>query len=147
MEMSEKIHATCVEIEGLGVLLRGPAGSGKSDLALRLIDEGARLVADDYTEVFLVNGSLYARAPEAIADLMEVRGVGLLTIGAVPQAGLGVVIDLVSGDRVERLPEDETMPLLGVAVPRFALAPFEASSTAKVRLVVRRVNGDIMHVP
>jgi len=143
----EKIHGTCVEVDGLGVLLRGPPGSGKSDLALRLIDEGARLVADDYTELSLKDATLIARPPEAIKDLIEVRGVGVLKIGAALQAELGIVIDLASISEVERLPEDETIDLLGLPVARFRLAPFEASATAKVRLIVRRVKGDIIHVP
>ncbi len=145
--LSEKVHATCIEVEGLGVLLRGPAGSGKSDLALRLIDTGERLVADDYTELTLENDRLIACAPDPIADLMEVRGVGVLKIGSALKAEVGVVIYLVTSDQVERLPEDESVNLLGLQVPCFRLAPFEASAPAKVRLVVRRVKGDIMHVP
>ena len=145
--LPEKVHATCVEVEGLGVLLRGPAGSGKSDLALRLIDSGERLVADDYTSVEIENNRLMARAPQSIEDLMEGRGVGVLKIGSAVKAEVGVVIDLVSSDQVERLPEDETVEFLGKQVPLFRLAPYEASAPAKVRLVVRRVKGDIMHVP
>ncbi len=143
----EKMHATCVEVEGLGVLLRGPAGSGKSDLALRLVDSGERLVADDYTALSIENDRLIARAPDAIEDLMEVRGVGVVKIGGALKAEVGALIDLVASDQVERLPEDETVEMLGVHIPYFRLAPFEASAPAKVRLVARRVKGDIMHVP
>jgi len=142
-----KIHGTCVEVDGLGVLLCGPSGCGKSDLALRLIDGGARLVADDYTELSLVGATINARAPETIKDLIEVRGVGVLKIGAALQAELGLVIDLVASDAIERLAEDDAMDLLGLQVPRFRLTPFEASAPAKVRLIVRRVKGDIVHVP
>ena len=144
---SEKVRGTCVEVEGLGVLFRGPAGSGKSDLALRLIDGGARLIADDYTELSPENATLMARAPDTIRYLLEVRGVGVLKIGGASQAELGVVIDLVTADQVERLPEDESIELLGIRVPLFRLAPLEASSPAKVRLVVRRVKGNISNVP
>jgi HPr kinase/phosphorylase len=143
----EKIHGTCVEVDGLGVLLCGPPGTGKSDLALRLIDEGARLIADDYTELSIHDGKLQARAPEPIKDLIEVRGVGVLKIGAALQAELGVLIDLVLTEDVERLADDQTVDLLGLPIARFCLAPFEASAPAKVRLIVRRVKGDIMHVP
>jgi len=142
-----KIHGTCVEVDGLGVLLCGPSGCGKSDLALRLIDGGARLVADDYTELSLNGAAISAQAPETIRDLIEVRGVGVLKIGAALQAELGLVIDLVASDTVDRLAEDDAMDLLGLPVPRFRLAPFEASTPAKVRLIVRRVKGDIVHVP
>jgi len=144
---SEKVPGTCVEVEGLGVLFRGPTGSGKSDLALRLIDGGARLIADDYTELSSESAILMARAPETIRDLLEVRGIGILKIGGALQAELGVVIDLVTADQVERRPEDESIELLGIQVPLFRLTPLEASCPAKVRLVVRQIKGCISNVP
>jgi HPr kinase/phosphorylase len=144
---SKKVPGTCVEVEGLGVLFRGPTGSGKSDLALRLIDGGARLIADDYTELSSESAILMARAPETIRDLLEVRGIGILKIGGALQAELGVVIDLVTADQVERRPEDESIELLGIRVPLFRLTPLEASCPAKVRLVVRQIKGCISNVP
>ena len=144
---SEKVPGTSVEVEGLGVLFRGPTGSGKSDLALRMIDNGARLIADDYTELSAENSTLMARAPETIQDLLEVRGIGILKIGRVLQAKLGVVIDLVTAEQVERRPEDESIELLGIRVPLFRLTPLEASGPAKVRLIVRWVKGSISNVP
>jgi HPr kinase/phosphorylase len=143
----EKVPGTCVEVEGLGVLFRGTTGSGKSDLALRLIDGGARLIADDYTELSSENATLIARAPETIRGLLEVRGIGILNIGGPLQAELGVVIDLVTAEQVERRPEDESTELLGIRVPLFRLTPLEASSPAKVRLVVRLVKGSISNTP
>lgn len=143
----DKIHATCVEVDGLGILLRGPSGSGKSDLALRLIDDGARLIADDYTDLKAQNGQLIATAPQSIKDLIEVRGVGVLKIGAAVQADVGVIIDLVAPEQVDRLPEDEIISVLGLPVLRFKLTPFESSAPAKVRLIARRVKGYIVHVP
>ncbi len=143
----ENIHATCVEVDGLGILLRGPSGSGKSDLALRLIDTGARLIADDYTDLKLENDRLIATAPENIEGLLEVRGVGVLKIGAAVQAEVGAIIDLVGPEEIDRLPEDEIILLLGLSVPRFKLAPFQSSAPAKVRLMVRRIKGDIVHIP
>jgi serine kinase of HPr protein (carbohydrate metabolism regulator) len=74
------IHATCVAIGGQGVLIMGPSGIGKSDLALRLIDRGATLVSDDYTEIELVEGALTGRPPATIAGKIEVRGVGIVTM-------------------------------------------------------------------
>jgi len=144
---TERLHGTSVEVEGIGILLMGPPGSGKSDLALRLIDEGARLIADDYTELSLKGGRLWASAPEAIAGKMEVRGVGLLEIGAAVGCELRCVIELSEASAVERLPDVAAKDILGVSVERFVLAPFEASAPAKLRLIARRVKGDIMHVP
>ena len=147
IQKPEKIHATCVEVDGLGVLLCGPSGSGKSDLALRLIDSGARLIADDYTDLRIEKDRLIATAPQNIDGLIEVRGVGVLKIGAAVQAEVGAVIDLVDAEEIERLPEDETITLLGISVPHFKLTPLQSSAPAKVRLVVRRVKGDIIHIP
>lgn len=128
------IHATCVLLSGIGVLLRGPSGSGKSDLALRLVDAGALLVADDRVELRMDNGRLMASAPAALAGLLEVRGVGILAVGSAPDAAVGLVADLVPPAAIERLPGRQTVTLLETPVPRLALAPFEASAPAKLRL-------------
>jgi HPr kinase/phosphorylase len=139
-----QIHATCVDVDGVGVLLRGPSGSGKSDLALRLIDGGARLVADDRTDLAVEDGRLIATCPAPLAGRLEVRGVGIGPVPAVPQAVVGLVVDLVAPGAVERLPEAATCRLDGIAVPCVALAPFEASAPAKLRLAVRWVQCSIM---
>jgi serine kinase of HPr protein (carbohydrate metabolism regulator) len=132
------LHATCVEIDRLAVLLRGPSGSGKSDLALRLIDVGARLVADDQVELEASGGRLWARAPAALAGILEVRGIGLRRLAYRDRASVGLVIDLVAPERIERLPEPATEMLAGIVLPRLALAPFEAAAVAKLRLVMRQ---------
>jgi len=130
------VHGTTVALEGEGVLLRGPSGSGKSDLALRLIDKGARLVADDQTELRRAAQGLIARSPPGIAGRMEVRGVGILRVPAVPSAPLRLVVDLVAPNRVERLPEPQFCDYLQCSLPLLALAPFEASTPAKIRLAL-----------
>ena len=130
----EQVHATCVEIGGTGVLLRGPSGSGKSDLALRLIDGGAGLVADDRADLTLEEGRVVVTAPPEIAGLLEVRGQGVRRVARVERAVLGLVVDLVPPERVERLPEDAQCQVLGVTLALVRLAPFEASAAAKVRL-------------
>lgn len=142
-----RIRGTCVAIDGLGVLLRGGSGAGKSDLALRLIDGGALLVADDYTEVTAAAGVPTATAPATIRGMLEVRGLGILTFPAAPPTPLVVIIDLVEGDRVPRLPEAETEEIVGVALPRYRLDPFQTSAPAKVRLVVRLTTNGIMRTP
>jgi len=125
------VHATSVEIDGHAVLIRGPSGGGKSDLALRLIDAGAMLVADDQTAITIDGGRLFAGVPETIAGLLEVRGLGIIRVPYRPKD-------------VERLPEPSSAQLLGVMVPRVALAAFEASTPAKVRLAMLSATRDIM---
>ena len=132
----EQIHATTIDIDGSGVLLSGPSGSGKSDLALRLIDGGARLVADDRTDLALADGRLVASAPREIAGRMEVRGLGVLEKDAVPQTVLTLVVELVDRENVERVPKEATTTLLGVDVPMVRLHAFESSAAAKVRAVL-----------
>ena len=137
-----RIHGTCVAIGDTGVLLRGISGSGKSDLALRLIDEGAALVADDHVEVTLEGPGLLARAPATIAGMIEVRGLGLFRL-AYRDAPLTLLFDLTPGQTIERLPEPDSETILGVAIPRHRLNPWEGSATAKVRLAVAAAKGTV----
>jgi HPr kinase/phosphorylase len=131
------IHATAVAIDGHGLLLRGASGSGKSDLALRLIDAGARLVADDRSELCRHGDTIIVRAPATIAGLIELRGLGIMRIEALSEAPVALVADLVPADDVERLPERRTEAILGLDLPLIAVAPFEASAAAKLRLALR----------
>jgi serine kinase of HPr protein (carbohydrate metabolism regulator) len=130
------VHATTVAIGGKGVLIRGRPGSGKSDLALRLIDAGARLVADDQTEVERDRAGLVARAPRAIAGKLEVRGLGIVGVKAVAKARLALAVDLVAGDAVDRMPAPAWVELLGLRLPLIRLAGFQASAPAKLRLAL-----------
>ena len=138
-----RLHATCIAIGGAGLLLRGPSGAGKSDLALRLIDGGALLVADDQVLLAAEGGRLIARAPAALAGLLEVRGLGILAVPAAAQAPLALVADLVPA-AVERLPEPRQAVIAGIALPAILLNPFEPSAPAKLRLAVRALPSDIM---
>ena len=141
------IHATCVAVSGSGVLLRGPASSGKSDLALRLIDGGAVLVADDQVALTARDGRLFAAPPETIAGNIEARGIGVVTLPHDAEALVALVIDLVAPDMVERTPEPARCRYLGIALPLLALAPFEASAPAKVRLAVSSASRDSSRRP
>ena len=149
----ELAHGTCVDVGGAGVLLRGPSGAGKSDLALRMIEGGAHLVADDRVVLTASGGDLIASAPGPIAGLLEVRGIGLVRLdeGRISaRVPLRLVADLLppgSGGARERLPSGDTVVLGGIAVARIALAPFEASAVAKLRLAVGSGPGSIMSVP
>lgn len=130
------IHGTCVSIGDTGVLIRGPSGAGKSDLALRLIDRGAQLVADDSCEVRSESGAVMLSAPSTIAGRMEVRGLGIVEIENRPSARLGLIVDLARASEIERLPEKTVEDLNGVSVPWMQVDPTEASADAKVRMAV-----------
>jgi HPr kinase/phosphorylase len=136
------VHATAVSIGGRAVLLRGASGSGKSDLALRLIDAGARLVADDRSELRREGNTVSVQAPAPIAGLIEARGIGILRVDSLASAELALVVDLVAPEAVERLPEPRNETILGLSVPLIALAPFEASALAKLRLALDALTGD-----
>ncbi|MBN34781.1 MAG: serine/threonine protein kinase [Rhodospirillaceae bacterium] len=131
------VHGTCVNIAGAGVLLRGPSGSGKSDLALRLIDSGAQLVADDQVNLTNEHGNLLARAPAALAGLLEVRGLGLVRVEYVEQASIHMVVDLCPAEAVVRMPEAQHTDLEGISVALIRIAPMEASAPSKIRIALR----------
>lgn len=131
------VHGTCVDLGGSGVLLRGPPGSGKSDLALRLIDGGARLIADDQVEITRDGDVLMARAPLALKGRMEIRGIGIVPADVADEARLRIVVDLVPREAVERLPEPHSVSLLDLPLPAARLAAFDASAPAKVRAFAR----------
>jgi HPr kinase/phosphorylase len=136
-----RAHGTCIAIDGEAVLLRGQPGSGKSDLALRLIDAGARLVADDETELSRSGNDIVAQAPAAIAGRIEIRGVGILACPSIAAAPLRLVVDLVPATEIERLPEALSCLYLAQSIPLLRLAPFEASTPAKIRFALRALAG------
>ena len=126
-------HATCIAFDDLGVLLRGPSGSGKSDLALRAIADGARLVADDRVVLVRDGGSVVASAPKELFGMIEIRGVGIMRLAAADTARVALVADLVDPAAVERFPERRACELEGISLPWIALAAFEGSAVAKLR--------------
>jgi RNase adaptor protein for sRNA GlmZ degradation len=168
------VHATCIALDGhdanggiggvgnasgfgngggngggegwRGILLRGASGAGKSDLALRLIDQGALLVADDQCALVRQGGHLIARAPAAIAGALEVRGLGLRDVPSLADVPLALIVDLVPADAqdlLDRLPDAATEEILGVTVPYLALDPFAASAPAKLRMALRGTEADL----
>lgn len=137
------VHATCValSVDGAwrGVLLRGPSGAGKSDLAIRLIESGARLIADDRTELVAGESDVIARPPTALAGLIEARGIGILRLHAesvLASSSVMLIVDLVPAAEVERLPESQFELLCGVRIPLVRLTAFDASTPAKIRLAL-----------
>ncbi len=111
-------------------MLAGRSGAGKSDLALRLIDRGALLVSDDYTELRGVGETLLARAPAAIAGKIELRGVGIIELEPAGEVPVCLYADL---DREpDRLPESVTIRFAGLDIPLVALAALEPSAALKL---------------
>jgi HPr kinase/phosphorylase len=129
----ETMHASAVLVGERAILIRGPAGSGKSRLARALLDAGragivryARLVADDRVRIFAAGGRLLAAAPETIRGLIEVRGLGVRRLDCEPLALVGLVVDLAAADGA-RLPDAGAgeAEILGVKLPRLAVAAGE----------------------
>ncbi len=113
----EIFHASCVALKGRGVFIRGPSGSGKSTLALELMARGATLVADDRTEIWRQGAAVMARAPDAIAGLIEARGVGLLRADVVAKVQLCAIVDMGVLE-TRRLPRHVEEEVMGVRLPR-----------------------------
>ena len=130
------VHATCVAFEGRGVLIRGPSGSGKSDLGLRAIDAGARLVADDRVTLASRGDTIVASAPASIRGMIEIRGLGIVRLDALEEAALSLVVDLVERTAVERLPERRHCDLMETPIAWMGLAGFDASAVAKLRFAL-----------
>ncbi len=137
-----RLYGSCVGWEIGAVLLRGESGAGKSDLALRLIEAGAHLVADDQVELSREGDQLLAAPPDSLAGLIEVRGIGVLKLGHRQPARLVAAVDLVEDE--ERMPDPAIVEWLGVTLPLFRLSPRPASAAAKVRLAVQLAAGSIM---
>lgn len=135
----ENIYATCVAFTGKAILLTGKSGSGKSDLALRLImDKGAVLVADDRVDVWAEDGVLWAAAPQNIKSMIEVRGVGICNFACLDKAKVSLAVELVGKDeKIERLPEPADIVMAGVKIPVIKICPFEASAVDKVLLACK----------
>lgn len=138
-----QVHGTGLILDGVGVLLRGPSGTGKSDLALRLIDGGAQLVSDDQTMLENESGRLRMTTNAVLEGLLEVRGVGIFPVPSSQDATLGLVVDLLGPkDRVERMPEKEYAEFIGVRVRRLRMHGYMASAPAKIRMMVANLERD-----
>ncbi len=140
---AQNIPATAVAVNGKGVLLRGASGSGKSDLALRLIDRGAALIADDYVTAKMVSGAVKLAPPYTIAGMLELRGAGVAKIDYSSDVPLALVVDLVHGKDVERMPEPAETTICGASVPLMRLHGFDASAPIKVEMTLAATQGDL----
>ena len=135
---SEMVHASSVALDGRAVLISGPSGSGKSDLALRLLDRGFTLVSDDQTIVKRDGDRLIASAPPTIAGKLEIRGIGIIEMTHVDDVPVALLVELTSD--IQRLPDDNReRPLLGVALPLISIDAMAASAASKVALALDRM--------
>jgi serine kinase of HPr protein (carbohydrate metabolism regulator) len=133
---SETLHATCVAIGDQAVLISGPSGSGKSDLALRLIDRGAVLVSDDYTIVQRQSGTLIASAPATILGKIEVYGIGIIETETVQNVPIALIVTL--DEPIVRMPVDAmTRNIAGIALPVLSVLAHEASTPIKIEIAVK----------
>ncbi len=119
-----------------GVLILGESGAGKSDLALRCLDYGFALVADDRTLVWACEGALYGRAPESLAGLLEVRGLGVLAEPALDYCRIALAVRCAP---TERTPDPAFENYVGLKVPALNLAPLESSAPAKLRRALQHL--------
>ncbi len=144
--MSGTVHASVALVGGRGVLVRGASGSGKSSLLLALISSAnATLVADDRAHLRVESGRVIAHAPDAIAGLMEIRGVGIVRRTHAASAAVDLVVDLLPLADCPRLPDaDEAHAMLeGIAVPRIFIAVGAHDGVARVMAVLERTEAGI----
>lgn len=134
---SETLHASSVAIEGRAVLIAGISGSGKSDLALRLIDRGFTLVSDDQTIVQKRGDKLFANAPATIHGKLEVRGIGIVSMPSIGDVPVAMIVELTSD--VQRMPDDSRERVIcGIPVPLISVDAMTASAPSKVALALDR---------
>lgn len=137
---SETVHATSVALDGRAVLIFGPSGSGKSDLALRLIDRGFVLVSDDQTMVRKAGERLLASAPATIAGKLEIRGLGIVEMPTDCDVPVMMIVELAS--ELQRMPDDSpARSILGVSIPMIGVDAKTASAPIKVALALDRLGG------
>ena len=135
---AKKFHSTSVVIEDLGILIRGQSGSGKSDLALRLIDSGATLISDDLTICKKSGDYLYLYPHPKTQGLLEVRELGIMTVPYVENVRLFLVVELVE-EEFERMPGMMSCSILGVKFPKIKIFGKSSSAVAKIKIKLNQI--------
>ena len=138
----KRIHSTCVVIDDNGVLILGDSGSGKSDLALRLIDSGATLISDDISICRKSSNNIYLHCPPEIKGLLEVREIGIITVPFVERIKLRLVVNLKSNNN-ERFPKDSYFRILGIKFPLINIEGKNSSAVAKIKVKLNEIRETI----
>ena len=138
----KRIHSTSVVIDDNGVLILGDSGSGKSDLALRLIDNGATLISDDISICRKNSDNIYLYCPPEIKGLLEVREIGIITVPFVERIKLRLVVNLKSNNN-ERFPKDSFFRILGIKIPIINIEGKNSSAVAKIKVKLNEIRETI----
>ena len=138
----KRIHSTSVVIDDNGVLILGDSGSGKSDLALRLIDNGATLISDDISICRKNSNNIYLYCPPEIKGLLEVREIGIITVPFVERIKLRLVVNLKSKNN-ERFPKDNSFRILGIKIPLISIEGKNSSAVAKIKVKLNEIRETI----
>jgi HPr kinase/phosphorylase len=142
---TERLHASCVSVGSHGVLLMGSSGSGKSDLALRLLARGAMLVADDQVMLRREEGRLIAGVDASIRGLLEIHGVGLVKYPVASNIPVRLVVQLVALEAMEHIPTPQHCKLLDVPVPQIGIYGFDASAPDKIYAALHAMQRGNLH--
>ena len=127
--LNASVHGTLVNVAGVGVLITGESGTGKSEIALKLVSNGHQLVADDVVEIVRSGNSVIGSAPPALNGILEIRGLGLIDVRAlfgessvIEQSRVDIFIELGnSADAVISI--HSHVELLGIKIRRFVSNP------------------------
>ena len=138
----KRIHSSSVVIDDNGVLILGDSGSGKSDLALRLIDSGATLISDDISICRKNLNNIYLYCPPEIKGLLEVREIGIITVPFVERIKLRLVVNLKSNNN-ERFPKDSCFRILGIKIPIINIEGKNSSAVAKIKVKLNEIRETI----
>ena len=139
----KRIQSTSVVIDDNGVLILGDSGSGKSDLALRLIDNGATLISDDISICRKNSNNIYLYCPPEIKGLLEVREIGIITVPFVERIKLRLVVNLNNNNNNERFPKDSCFRILGIKIPIINIEGKNSSAVAKIKVKLNEIRETI----
>ena len=136
--LPKRFHSTSLVVEDSGILIIGESGIGKSDLALRMIDSGAMLIADDITICKKINNFIYLFSPEETKGLLEVREIGIITVPFIENIKLSLVVQLIDEENI-RYPENENCLILGIKVPKIKICGKNSSAVAKIKVKLNQI--------